>query len=467
MLRQLHSLLGISAGLLVGLLVLTAVALSIYPTLERFNTTVMGTSHVSVAELASKAIKHQPGVEELQRTPAGAVVIYYSDKNNMGTAIIDPITGVAIAKPTSSPIKSWLKKFHRSYLLDTPGRIATAVGALVMLLLGLTGLYLLANRAGGWRYICHKPQGNWQQRLHIQTALIAVLGLTISATTGLYMSADTFSLLPPMNSPDPMPPSFLSTGVSADVGTLPALKNIPLADLRELVFPHSFMENQVYYIRTNHGAGIIAADTGAMLVFEPYNLWQQSFELIYQLHTGDGLWWFALLLGASALAMPLLFCTGIIIWWQRRRGRVRIRANITSQLADTIILVGSENNNTWGFANHLHKALTKEGYQVHTAAMNSLVNYPKAQRLFILAATYGNGEPPSSAKLFLNRLEKLTVKAPIPYAVLGFGDRQFPQYCAYAKSVAVALQHKGWPELLPPVFIDRQRQFWFLNQLQN
>ena len=41
-------------------------------------------------------------------------------------------------------------------------------------------------------------------------------------------------------------------------------------------------------------------------------------------------------------------------------------------------------------------------------------------------------------------------------AVLGFGDRSFPAYCAFAKAVAAAAEAKGWPELLPFDTIDRQ-----------
>jgi sulfite reductase (NADPH) flavoprotein alpha-component len=40
--------------------------------------------------------------------------------------------------------------------------------------------------------------------------------------------------------------------------------------------------------------------------------------------------------------------------------------------------------------------------------------------------------------------------------VLGFGDRSFPAYCAYAESVATAAEAKGWPELLAFDTIDRQ-----------
>jgi sulfite reductase (NADPH) flavoprotein alpha-component len=40
--------------------------------------------------------------------------------------------------------------------------------------------------------------------------------------------------------------------------------------------------------------------------------------------------------------------------------------------------------------------------------------------------------------------------------VLGFGDRSFPAYCAYAREVSEAARAKGWAEVLPPDTVDRQ-----------
>jgi sulfite reductase (NADPH) flavoprotein alpha-component len=40
--------------------------------------------------------------------------------------------------------------------------------------------------------------------------------------------------------------------------------------------------------------------------------------------------------------------------------------------------------------------------------------------------------------------------------VLGFGDRSFPAFCAFAAAVAEAARAKGWPMLLPFDTIDRQ-----------
>ncbi|MDZ4134185.1 MAG: NADPH cytochrome P450 oxidoreductase family protein, partial [Paracoccaceae bacterium] len=108
-----------------------------------------------------------------------------------------------------------------------------------------------------------------------------------------------------------------------------------------------------------------------------------------------------------------------------------------------------------GFAATLHAALTAAGRRVHTAPMNAWRAYPAAQQMFVLAATYGNGTAPASAKQFLDRLAQHPVP-PCPVAVLGFGDRMFPQYCAYAEQVQTALAAKGAMTLHPLTMIDRQ-----------
>jgi sulfite reductase (NADPH) flavoprotein alpha-component len=42
-------------------------------------------------------------------------------------------------------------------------------------------------------------------------------------------------------------------------------------------------------------------------------------------------------------------------------------------------------------------------------------------------------------------------------AVLGFGDRSFPKFGAFAEAVSAALCARGWPLLLNTRLIDRNR----------
>jgi sulfite reductase (NADPH) flavoprotein alpha-component len=82
--------------------------------------------------------------------------------------------------------------------------------------------------------------------------------------------------------------------------------------------------------------------------------------------------------------------------------------------------------------------------------------YAGARRIIVLAATYGDGAAPASAKGFLDRLNALDRAPNAPLAVLGFGDRSFPAYCAYGEDVSDAARAKGWDALLPLDTVDRQ-----------
>lgn len=44
----------------------------------------------------------------------------------------------------------------------------------------------------------------------------------------------------------------------------------------------------------------------------------------------------------------------------------------------------------------------------------------------------------------------------IPMAILGFGDRQYPQFCGFAQALAQCFTTQGWPQLLPWEGIHQQ-----------
>ena len=455
--RKLHSLLGLWVAVLAVVLALSGAILALDPALERQSNTLAASGQTSVALLAGRVAQHYPGVEQIQRTPSGSVIVYYRRDGQTGVDHVDPQTGQGIAPHTGSPLPRWMKKLHRSWLLDTPGRVVSGLTALAMLVLSVTGTVLLVRRVGGWRHLADPLRGNLVQRWHTQVGRVVVLGLLLSALTGVYLSAATFALVPDGMQDDPDFPSAVSGGPAAPVTALPALVATDLNHLRELVYPNPGDLSDVFSLATDQGEGYVDQSTGELLSYLPHGGFRQTYELIYQLHTGEGLWWLGLLLGVCALSVPVLSATGALTWWDRRQSMPRIVDNSTANAADTVILVGSENNSTWGFANTLHEALHKTGLRVHTTAMNQLAtDYPQAERFFILTATYGDGDAPSSANQFLARLGQLKSPSKAAFAVLGFGDRQFPQFCKFAYDVEAALLAKGWQRLMDIDTIDRQ-----------
>jgi sulfite reductase (NADPH) flavoprotein alpha-component len=461
MLRKFHSWSGLIATLLVVILSITGAVLSINPILDRAQAKVASTSSISVAELTGKLSSSYPGAEQIERSPSGNIIVYYTEGGQTGADLINPITGETIGAYSLSPVMVWIKNLHRSFLLDTPGRVGAGIAAFFMLLLTISGAFMLAKRLGSWRQILRPIQGTFRQRLHCQVGRVAVLALMLSSITGLYMSAVTFELLPDYQSAEPAFPESVEGDIPASIATLAALKAIPINELRELVYPYKDDRNDVYSITTHQGSGFVDQSTGQLLSFQSFNSEQHLYEFIYMLHTGEGLWWLGLLLGLGALTVPLMSWTGIQIWWSRKRSTTTINNNTALSSADTVILVGSEGNSTWGFAKTFHDALNLAGYRVRTMSMNSFANnavnsYPNAKRLFILTATYGDGDAPASASRFLTQLEQITNVPKFSFAILGFGDRQFPEFCQYAKDVEVTLTAKGWSQLLPLDTINRQ-----------
>ena len=316
-------------------------------------------------------------------------------------------------------------------------------------------MLLLVAKMGGWRKLLSGSRGTGPQRLHTDLARIGVVVLLLTSMTGAYMSAVNFELMPENASQMfSLPPASAGDTV-APIASLEALAAVPLSELRELSFPAVGDASDVFTVTTSSGQGYVDQGTGAMLSFTPNGAWQQAYEFVYLLHTGQGAPMIALLVGLGALTVPLLALTGTIIWWTRRRSAPRLVGNASWREADTIVLVGSEAGSTWGFAATLHEALTQHGQRVHVAAMNDLRRtYPRATRLIVLAATYGDGAAPASARQFLTKLARFA-STPV-FSVLGFGDQSFARFCGFAADVDAALEARGLCRLVPLYGVDRQ-----------
>lgn len=457
MLRKLHSLPGLVAALLLAVLALTGSVLSVFPALDRAQ--APAAAAIDVATLAARVSARVPGVETLVREPSGAIVAYHLVGEEQRASVIDPASGTVVGPYRASATQRWLKNLHRKLLVGDAGRVVTGVAAATLLFIVISGLLLLARRMGGWRRLLAPVRGNTLQRLHDETARVALAGLVLSAATGVLMSLSTFGLLPEGSGVDPTLDVQPSAATRVALARMPALQGVPLAQLRQLKLASPDDPADVIELQTADGSGAVDPATGAWLAFAPRDGWQQLDATVRMLHTGEGLWWLGLLLGACSLSVPLLGVTGTLLWWRRRQAAPRLAGNVAAQEADTVLLVGSEGNTTWGFAAALHAALTRAGLRVHAAAMNDVApRYRSARRLLVLTATYGDGEAPESARQFLERLQGLPAGAGLPFAVLGFGDRQFPKFCGYAAQVHEALAAHGFAPMREAGTVDRQSE---------
>lgn len=289
MLRQAHSLPGLITALLLTVLAISGVILSAGPALERLGTTVPADNQINVATLAERVAQHYQGIEQIQRSPSGSIIVYYNQGGQSAATRVDPVSGQGIGPYTPSPLMRWVKSLHRSFLVDTPGRAVAGISALIMLVLCLSGVALLIKRQGGWRQLARPLRGNFSQRWHAELARIAAFGLLLSALTGIYMSAATFGLVSDGMQGEPNFPTTVATGPALPIGKLPALMSIDVNGLRELVYPNPGHPEDFYSLRTARGDGYVDQATGALVSYRAHDGTRRVYELIYQLHTGEGL----------------------------------------------------------------------------------------------------------------------------------------------------------------------------------
>ncbi|VTZ48868.1 Sulfite reductase (NADPH) flavoprotein alpha-component [Methylocella tundrae] len=451
MLRRFHSLTGVALALGLAVIALTGAALSVQPALDRLATPAI-VRGASVAALAEAVAARHQSIDSIRKRPDGSITVAFADGDIAGVERVDPATGMGLGDYRASEVSRFITNLHRSFLAGDAGRAAAGIGALAMLALTASGMVMLVRRLGGPRALFRPIPGAPAQRWHGALGRLAAAGLLLSSLTGLWMSASTFGFIP--ESEAAIPDVVASAGPPAPVGTLAALKVADVADLRELTFPAPGDSTDVYRLRSSAGEARIDAATGAAVAFAPATTLDRLQDLVRMLHTGRGAWALGLWLGLSAATVPVFAATGFLSWRRRRAARPRIARNVSARSADTIILVGSEGNSTWGFAATLHAALTAAGHHIHTGDMNDLAPvHASAGRLLILAATCGDGAAPASAKNFLVRLAALN--DPVPVALLGFGDRNFGRFCGFADDVSAAIAAKGWPQILPMKRIDR------------
>ena len=453
--KAIHRWLGLTLGALALVLGLSGALLTVDPVQQAWQAPGAA-DDLPVATLVERLDRTIPGIEELRRLPSGVVVVYAFDGNKARAVRVDPANGAILGPYQPTALPRWVKNLHRQLLLGDAGRWGAAATALAMLLLSLSGLVLLLRRMGGWRHVAGHVRGTLAQRVHVVSGRIVLAVLLLSSATALYMSATTLGLIALDAAQEPEVTSVVDGHAQLPAERIAQLKQVRLGELRALNFPDATDSEDTWKLTTRQGESWLDRYSGEVLATQPASTAQRLYDWALLLHAGEGAWWtWAVLLGLTGASIPLFLISGLLIWWRTRQDRPRIINNSPLAQADMLIFVASESGSTWGFAETLHDALVRAGHRVHSAPLEHFGLGPAARQVFVLAATYGEGQAPAHAGGALAYLAALPGNH-VPVTVLGFGDRQFPAYCAYAEQVDALLRERGWPALLPLERIHQQ-----------
>lgn len=456
MLRKIHALPGLVLAVMLAITAGTGAILAVDAAQDVVVAPAAETGNISVGTLLGEVLARYPEATKISRTPAGKVRVHTMRDGMPQTMVVDPATGAALEPDTGSPVMRLLLNLHRAWLSGDGGRMFAGVLSLAMMALTLSGVLLLSRSLGGWGALLRPLRVSGARRWHLEIGRAAVLGLLLSSATGVYLSLAGFEVISDGASEQIMPESA-EGDLRAAWKTVPELGALKLAELRRIEIPAPSDAPAPLAVKTDRGFLYFDAGNGALLREDAHSWLWQAHDLAYRLHTAQGMFWLALVLMLSAMAGIVLSLTGVMIWWRRRARGGSVANNAPLSQADILLLVGSEGGTTQAFAARLHRGLTAAGWPVHLAQMNAAPEQcPDVRHLLVLTATSGDGEAPTSANRFLERLAGWQVPTGMQAMVLGFGDRQFPKFCAYADRVEAALGAQGFARLLPSERIDRQ-----------
>ena len=152
--------------------------------------------------------------------------------------------------------------------------------------------------------------------------------------------------------------------------------------------------------------------------------------------------------GGTVLAYAAL-CAAI--WWRERR-RHAVRSAAANELAGdgappALVSFASQTGQAEALAWQTARGLHALGTPVRVLALNALDagTLRTTRRAIFIASTYGEGDAPDDANLFV---EKVMAAGPVDlghlaYAVLAMGDRQYQHFCGFGRQLDEWLHAAG------------------------
>lgn len=382
---------------------------------------------------------------------------------------IDPSSGETLGEVPQRPeIYIFATNLHRSLFLKGLGRFLMGLASFLLLLIALTGLFLLARRQGGFRRVFAKVHKEYTAlRYHVILSRWLWVPLVILATTGVYLSLEKFGLLPQQELYFQDKNGAPASGAAKLPQEIALFHTLTLEEVRSVEFPFSDAPEEVYHlalqdreIRVNQASGEVVSEA-------VYPLFHGLGQWSWALHTGEGNVPWSLVLGLASASILYFIYSGSVMSLKRLRKKGEKAGNHPAATAAYVVLVGSETGHTQRFALRFCAALERLGHTVHLTSLNNYGPFPKAQGLIIFAATYGAGDAPANARRFVSRFMETRPLAPLKFAVVGFGSLNYPDYCSFAIKVDALLhRHKDFVPWMPLTKINERSEAAFLEWAQ-
>lgn len=368
------------------------------------------------------------------------------------TAYVDPSSGEILGEtvPESSLIQ-WVTAFHRSLFLKSTGRFLIGAGAFLLILISISGLILVIQRQNGiLRFFSKIPKEGKHQYYHVELGRWTLVPILILALSGTYLCLDGFNIFP--TTPLLKFPEVISEeqGEFLNPEEFPVFQGIYLSDLRKVEFPFAPDPNEFFKLTSKNSQQLINQFNGAVIQEVHIPTIARFKELNLVLHTGKTSWVWALILTLASANLLYFIYSGIVIW--RKRTGTKIKNIISPDQAEIILIVGSENGSTLGFAQAIHSQLLTNGSASYLCEGNSYQYFQNAKQILVFTATHGEGEAPANASKLLTLIHQAKQPKDSQFSVIGFGSKSYRDYCAFAVEVDCAMTELSWFKQVLPLY---------------
>lgn len=509
---QLHWLFGITAGLVLAVM-------GISGALYAFEGEILGALNPEVlrvevresgilppAELVAKIEaaegKNVVGLWVDQRDGRAARVFFTppAGERRGPMRFFDPYSGELLGEPSGQAFFGLMLQLHRFLAMGETGKQITAASTLALLFFCLSGLYLRWPRQAlnwrAWLTLDWARKGrafNWD--LHAVFGTWCLLFYLCAALTGLYWSYDWYRdgltrLLSDSpagqqggkpgerrggrgEAPSGPPPTVdydaIWHGLQQAAGPQLVAWNLRLPTVAGAPATVFYLLEEAAHPRALNQLGLDPL-SGQVRQHERYS--DKSFKAqllasVYALHVGE---YFGLpgriLMAVATGLMPLFFITGWLLYLDRRRkqratraarGAVAAQGGAESWLIGFASQSGLAEQLAWRTAGQLQAAGLP--VQVQPLARVDEQALQQASRALFVVSTFGDGEAPDNARGFERKLlgSQLAL-GELSYAVLALGDRQYQQFCGFARRLHAWLDQQGARSLFAPVEVDNGDQ---------
>jgi sulfite reductase (NADPH) flavoprotein alpha-component len=444
--RYSHLALAVSSFIFMVIAAVTGIILSFEPINEKIPSyRADNFNQVNLATALPAIHKNYHEITELTVDMNQFVTVKGTDSSNENIiAYVDPSTGKQLGVPgKKNNFFQWVTALHRSLFLHETGRFFIGFTSFLLVLIALSGMILVIQRQRGVkRFFTRIVKENISQYYHVVLGRLSLIPILIIALTGTYLSLVKFGVFPEKKMAHQINFDIIKPEPQLQPANFAVFKNTLLSQVQSIEYPFSDDPEDYYTLRLKDREVVVNQFTGEILseVRYPVTALLTSFSL--DMHTGRKSILWSIVLGIASINILFFIYSGFNMTWKRIKNRTKNKYKATE--SRFIILVGSENGSTMGFAKAIHQQLINSGQLSFITQLNDYTLFPKAEHFIILTSTYGLGDAPSNANKFSFLVEKYKQTQPVHFSVVGFGSKAYPDFCQFAFEVNNILSAQSW-----------------------